>query len=197
MPPTIWRHIIGAVGSASRIVVFWHGRPALTGATIAALAASASTPRSPRLPGGTAAPAGLSKNTNCCAASAPVIACPEAPFGPRLARRFESVPRAARSTGTVCAARPRPAMGIMVPMGFEFASSDDMDARAGGTPAISRAANGRISIFAAEIREANALSEQLAPSVSGELRMLTDPEQPVTALLRSRRSRCSHGARRA
>ena len=39
--------------------------------------------------------------------------------------------------------------------------------------------------LSAEIREANALVDQLAPLGPGALRMLTGPERPVTALLRS------------
>ena len=42
--------------------------------------------------------------------------------------------------------------------------------------------------LSAEIREANALAHQLAPLGTGELRMLTGPEQPVMALLRSETS---------
>ena len=113
-----------------------------------------------------------------------VISCPEAPFGPRLARRFETSPalRAAYRHNLFRAVATGD--GLMVPIGFEFATVDEMDRR-GGAPDDLATANCK-SGFAADIREANALTEQLASfGVVGEMRTLTDPEQLVTVLLRS------------
>jgi starch synthase (maltosyl-transferring) len=114
-----------------------------------------------------------------------VIACAEAPFGPRLAKRL------AGSAGRRAAYRHmllRAAAtgdGLMVPMGFEFAASADMDRR-GGTSDDIAAKSPCTSSIAADIREANALTDRLAAlGARGEMRTLTDPEQPVTALLRS------------
>ena len=60
---------------------------------------------------------------------APIIACPEAPFGPRLANRFgpaQDVSTAYRQALSVAAAIGQ---GLLVPMGFEFAARQQMDAR--------------------------------------------------------------------
>ena len=74
----------------------------------------------------------------------------------------------------------------MVPMGFEFAVSEDMDdcqTANGGFAPIGAARNLDMT---AEIGEANALIEQLSGlGIAGEMRMLTDPAAPVTVLLRA------------
>ena len=70
-------------------------------------------------------------------------------------------------------------------MGFEFAASENMHTRPSvndGVELLQEASNIDLS---AEIRESNALSDQLAARGSGELRALTDPGQLVTVLLRS------------
>jgi starch synthase (maltosyl-transferring) len=115
----------------------------------------------------------------------PIIACPEAPFSPRLARRFEHAPdlslvyrhwlRCAAATGD----------GLLVPMGFEFAAAEDMDDRQTANAFATNGAARNLDMTAA-IREANALSEQLKKrGIAGEMRTLTDPAAPVTVLLRA------------
>ncbi len=100
-----------------------------------------------------------------------VIACPEAPFGPRLARRFEghgNLPAVYRHQ-LRCAAAVGD--GILIPMGFEFAANEDMAtdmasdmaSRAGASNGGSLQHNGSNLDLSAEIREANALCSELAP----------------------------------
>jgi len=107
---------------------------------------------------------------------APLIAQPEAPFGPRLATRLPAGadPRAgyvralrlAASTGS----------GLLLPMGFE--SAERLPLGAATSPAAEDAD------LAAEVRSANRLVAELAP-FEGEMRMLTGPGASATALLRA------------
>jgi starch synthase (maltosyl-transferring) len=115
-----------------------------------------------------------------------VIACPEAPFGPRLARRFEYAADPSRVYRHWLRCAAATGHGLMVPMGFEFAAGEDMDESQVASAVVPTIEAGRNIDLAPEIREANALSEHLAKlGIAGEMRTLTDPEQPVTVLLRS------------
>jgi starch synthase (maltosyl-transferring) len=114
-----------------------------------------------------------------------VIGCPEAPFARRLSRRPETEHRLFYRHMLLRAAATGD--GLMVPMGFEFAADRDMDRRGGGPADLAGAkANCSSGCVVADISEANALVDQLAKiGVRGEMRILTDPATPVTALLRS------------
>jgi len=107
---------------------------------------------------------------------APLLAQPEAPFGPRLATRLPAgtdvsaayvrALRLAASTGS----------GLLMPMGFEVAER----ARLGeGVPFPGDDVN-----LATEVRSANRLVAELAP-FDGAIRLLTGPASPATALLRA------------
>ena len=115
-----------------------------------------------------------------------VIACPEAPFGTRLARRFEDAPDQAQVYRHWLRCAVATGDGLMVPMGFEFAVSEDMDDRQTANAGFAPLGAARNLDVTAEIGEANALSEQLSGlGIAGEMRTLTDPAAPVTVLLRS------------
>jgi starch synthase (maltosyl-transferring) len=113
-----------------------------------------------------------------------VIACPEAPFGPRLASRLrtaEDVPAAYRQTLRIAAATGD---GLMVPMGFEFALRQPMDARRSSPQDFESSRRADINL-SEEVRAANALVERIGALGSwGETRALTGPGSPVTALIR-------------
>ncbi len=117
---------------------------------------------------------------------APVIACPEAPFGNRLAARldpnsdvhgaYRHALRRAAATGS----------GLMVPMGFEFATARAMDGRHSSAEDFAEAEARHTVDLGADIRAANALVERIAAlGVDGEMRSLTSPGSPTTALLRT------------
>ena len=115
-----------------------------------------------------------------------VVAAPEAPFGPRLARRLgqaeDPIPLYRHMLQRAAAIGD----GVLVPMGFEYAAADDLDARPTTViDAPSLAPNGNVAL-SSEIREANALSEELSKlKTNGEMRKLTEPGEPVSALVRS------------
>jgi starch synthase (maltosyl-transferring) len=111
-----------------------------------------------------------------------VIACPEAPFAPRLASRLGSageLTNAYRQELRICAATGH---GIMMPMGFEHAARQPMDARR-SIPEDFVA--DRSADLTAEVCAANALIDRLAGlELRGETRTVTDPDDPITTLLR-------------
>jgi starch synthase (maltosyl-transferring) len=115
-----------------------------------------------------------------------VIGCAEAPYGPRLALRVQNA--ADRQTAYRHFLRRAAATsdGVMAPMGIEFAATVEMKRQPqAGLEQIS--ANGiPTEEIAIQIREANALTDQLATyGLRGNMRILTDSTQTVAALLRS------------
>ena len=107
-----------------------------------------------------------------------VIASPEAPFGPRLARRLGQVENPVPLYRHMLQRAAAIGDGIVVPMGFEYAAADDMDARQESSADSLSARPGSNADLSEEIREANALSAELkALKINREMRRLTDPAQ--------------------
>ena len=115
---------------------------------------------------------------------APIIACPEAPFGPRLASQlsptddlkaaYQQALRIAAATGD----------GLMIPMGFEHGLRQPMDARR-STPENFEALPGAKLDLAEDIQAANISVEQVRGlAISGETRQFADQHSPVTELIR-------------
>jgi starch synthase (maltosyl-transferring) len=76
--------------------------------------------------------------------------------------------------------------GLLVPMGFEFGAEHDMSRRGGKPDDLGDIHLPCVSTLAAEIRNGNALVEQLAKlGVTGAIRTLSDPGQQPTALIRT------------
>ena len=94
-----------------------------------------------------------------------VIACPEAPFGTRLARRFEDAPDQARVYRHWLRCAAATGDGLMVPMGFEFAASEDMDDRQTANAGFASIGAARNLDMTAEIGEANALPSRAAGKI--------------------------------
>jgi starch synthase (maltosyl-transferring) len=117
---------------------------------------------------------------------APVIASTEPSFFERRATRLSpgsDVPASYRFALHLAAAS---ASGIFVPMGFEFATRRSFDAALGGPEDFERAQAEAPCDLTADIAEANALVDRIAAhDVDGELRQLTSPRDPATALLRA------------
>jgi starch synthase (maltosyl-transferring) len=116
---------------------------------------------------------------------APIMACPEAPFGQRLANRLgpeEDLTTAYRQALRLAAATGN---GLLVPMGFEFASRQPMDARRSGPEDLENARRHWNIDLSEDIRSANALIDRIAAlGASGETRNLSGPADPATAILR-------------
>jgi starch synthase (maltosyl-transferring) len=186
LPPAAWRHVIAAVAESFPDIRFIAWTPGLTWTQIAALRGIGFDGAISSLPWWDGRDSWLVEEHELLRGVGSVIASPEALFGPRLARRFanhdDPVPvyrhmlRRAAALGD----------GLIVPMGFEHAATEDMDIRQTDISQLRIAPNDGNARLPAEIRQANALSEDLARlSARGEMRALTDPAQHVTALLRS------------
>ena len=186
VPRDVWRHIIASVRRAPPEPRFLAWTPGLSWKEIADLRGAGFDAAFSSLPWWDGRAGWLVEEDALLRGIGSVIACPEAPFGPRLARRFEGAPslfpvyrhmlRRAAATGD----------GIMVPMGYEFAASEDMDPRQTGVDPLLTVHAGRNIDLASEIEEANALNNTLSKSgKSGGMRTLAEPEARVTVLLRS------------
>ena len=115
---------------------------------------------------------------------APPIASPEPAFTERRAERAQGGTSASHRMALRMAAAT--ANGILLPMGFEYATRLPFDA-ARGTPAdFDRARELAPCDLTDEIREANSLVDSVAAlNAGGEMRQLTPASAPVTALLRA------------
>ena len=115
---------------------------------------------------------------------APVLACPEPPLAHRLATRMmpgDNLLDAYRRALRVAAATGN---GVLVPMGFEFAWRRTIDSWLSREDFEDARANADIDL-SDDVRQANRLVDRLgALSVTGESRILTGPDDQVTALLR-------------
>ncbi|MGH6673691.1 MAG: maltotransferase domain-containing protein [Xanthobacteraceae bacterium] len=126
-----------------------------------------------------------------------IIASPEAPFGPRLARRLGTVDDPLPVYRHMLRRAAAIGDGFMLPMGFEYAATEDMDARQAAPDDSFLKPRGRAIDLSAEVREANTLNDDLARRLhrcNGEMRRLTDPVEPVTILLRSDASSARDGS---
>ena len=114
-----------------------------------------------------------------------VIGCPEAPFGPRLARRSANSGGHGGTHRHMLLRAAATGDGLMIPMGFGFAADRDMDRRGGKPSELIKPPCS--SALADDIKEVNALADRLATfALGGEMRALTNSDDAVTALVRSR-----------
>ncbi len=180
VPPAIWRRLMAAVPGA-RFLAWTPGLPAEAVPPLAGIgfAGAFSSLAWWDMRGDW-----LVEEAQRLAPLGPVLATVEAPFGPRLALQ-EADPGLARlaalrhlrlAAGT--------GAGLLVPMGFEFGARRPLDAardRPGDWEWLRRNAGFDLED---ELRATNAALEgrSLAP---GELRPLTGPGAPLTALLRA------------
>jgi starch synthase (maltosyl-transferring) len=117
---------------------------------------------------------------------APAIASPEPSFLERRAMRMppgSDIPADHRFALRLAAAA---ANGLFVPMGFEYAARRAFDAAVAAPEDFTRARDEAPADLLADVAAANALVDRLAAyRVDGEMRQLTEPHEPVTALLRT------------
>jgi starch synthase (maltosyl-transferring) len=113
---------------------------------------------------------------------APVLGCPEPPFGRRLAARPGMGPNLTNTYRQSLRFAAAAFDGVLVPMGFERATRVPMDARGALLDEGNR--SGDVDLVE-DVRAANHLVEQLsAMAPRGEIRNLTGPDEATTALLR-------------
>jgi starch synthase (maltosyl-transferring) len=114
-----------------------------------------------------------------------VIACPEAPFGTRLARRIGAPSQLRTAYRHALDVAASTGDCILVPMGFEFASAIDMDRRHSDPRDFAAARATRRLDLSEDIRTVNGQVEEIGRlELAGEMRALTSPGSRVTAILR-------------
>ena len=191
VPAPLWRSLIEAVRQRAPDCRFLAWTPGLAWDEIAQLRGAGFAARSHRCLGGTAAPVGSSKSTDCLRGIGSVIACPEAPFRGSLARRFEghgNMPAVFRHQLHCAAAMGE---GILIPMGFEFAANDDMERCTRGPDGGALVHNGNNLDLADGDPRSQCVVRPIASPLNGEIRILNSPSDSVTALLRSGHPRCA------
>ena len=115
-----------------------------------------------------------------------VIGSPEAPFGPRLARRLLNHDRRRTTYRHMLMRAAACGDGLLVPMGFEFAAESDMSRHAGSPDDLADPQAPCTLTLAADIKDANALAGRLAElGVKGAMRNLSAPGHQTSALIRS------------
>ncbi|MDP1875272.1 maltotransferase domain-containing protein [Phenylobacterium sp.] len=107
---------------------------------------------------------------------APLLAQPEAPFGPRLAARLPAGANFRQAYARALRLAASTGSGLLLPMGFEAADGAPLGER---TPIPTADAD-----LAAEVRSANHLLAELT-AFDGAMRSLTSPASAVTVLLRA------------
>ena len=115
-----------------------------------------------------------------------VIGSAEAPFGARLARKLETREHRRTTCRHMAMRAAATCDGLLIPMGFEFATERDMSPHGGDPEDLGDTQAPCTSALAADIKHANALVEGLAKlGLTGATRMLVDPGHETTTLLRS------------
>jgi starch synthase (maltosyl-transferring) len=186
VPPDVWRRVTAAVAQRFPDIRFVAWTPGLAWPEIANLRGIGFDGAFSSAPWWDGRASWLIEEHELLRGLGAVIASPEAPFGPRLARRLGHTDNPIPLYRHMLQRAAAIGDGLIVPMGFEYAAADDLDARQTSlTEALSAPSNGNVDL-SAEIREANKLNEELSSlKANGELRKLTDPAEPVGALLRS------------
>ena len=189
VPREVWRRIIAAVAHAVPNIRFVAWTPGLNWSDVRALQGIGFDGAFSSAPWWDGRANWFVEEHELLRGLGAVIASPEAPFGPRLARRLGQVENPVPLYRHMLQRAAAIGDGIVVPMGFEYAAADDMDARQESSADSLSARPGSNADLSEEIREANALSAELkALKINREMRRLTDPAQAVTALIRSDRS---------
>ena len=114
------------------------------------------------------------------------MASPEPSFFERRAARLAPGSDIAAGCRLALRLAAASASGIFVPMGFEYATRRAFDAALAGPQDFDRAHDEAPGDLSSDLRTANALVDRMAAHpVDGEMRALTSPQDPVTALLRA------------
>ncbi len=185
-PPAVWRRVIASIKQSLPEFRVIASTPGMSWTDIAGLAGAGFDGAISSAAWWDGRASWLVEEHETLRALGSVIAAPEAPFGPRLARRFSNLDDPVPLYRHMARRSAAIGDGFMVPMGFEYGAIEDMDARQADADESLLVSPGRNIDLSSELREANALSEQLAQlRLHGEMRSFTDPAERAAALLRS------------
>ena len=186
VPPQIWRQIIDALRKGSPSCRFIAWTPGLSWVHIAELRGLGFDGAFSSVAWWDGRSAWFVEEYELLRAIGAVIGSPEAPFGPRLARRLEDGSKRRAAYRHMLMRAVATGDGLLLPMGFEFAADRDMTKHGGSPEDLGDMRVPCTSSLAADIQEANTLADRLATiGLVGGMRPLTDPGEPITTLLRS------------
>jgi starch synthase (maltosyl-transferring) len=186
VPAPIWRHVTGAVRDSFPHCRFLAWTPGLTWPQIAALRGSGFDAAFSSVAWWDGRAPWLVEEHELLRGLGAVIGSPEAPFGPRLARKLQNSPPRRTMYRHMLIRAVATGDGLLIPAGFEFAAECDMSRYTGAPQGLGDPQALCTRTLAADIKDANALVKRLAQlSVAGAMRTLTGPGQQTTALLRS------------
>src|SRR6266571_6977184 len=127
---------------------------------------------------------GYAETVERLAQIAPLIAMPEAPFDRRLSQAFPDSGRARRAADRALAFAASYGAGWLMPMGFEFGASRDMDSARDRPEEFARLVAEAPFDLATEIAAVNArCASSSAADTTGSMRALSPPDAPAAALL--------------
>jgi starch synthase (maltosyl-transferring) len=185
VPPNLWRHIIGASKRDHPDLRFLAWTVGMDWPSIGALAGVGFDAAFSSVAWWDGRAGWFVEEYNVLRGIGSVIGCPEALYGPRLAYVLGSARREPASFRHLLRRAAAASTGIMIPMGLEFASTIEMDRRRGTPDDLTGDGGNCKAGLAAEIRDANTLTEQLAGlAAGGAMRPLAAADRAVTALLR-------------
>jgi starch synthase (maltosyl-transferring) len=186
VPPPVWRQIIGAIRVQSAQCRFLAWTPDVDRAALPRLEGVGFDHVCSSLAWWDGRASWLVEEFEALRRIAPVMASPEPSFFERRAARLEPGSDIAAGCRLALRLAAASASGIFVPMGFEYATRRAFDAARAGPHDLDRARDEAPGDLSKDVQAANALIDRMAENpVDGEMRVLTSPQDPVTALLRA------------
>jgi starch synthase (maltosyl-transferring) len=185
VPAPLWRRVIGAVRTNAPDCCFLAWTPGVERAALPRLEGVGFDYVSSSLPWWDGRARWLVDEAEALRRIAPAIASPEPSFFERRAARVEPGSDIATACRLALRLAAATGSGIFVPMGFEYAARHAFDAVHAGPQDFDRVRDEAVEDLGDDVRAANALVDRIAARcIDGEMRALTSPPDPVTALLR-------------
>ncbi len=186
VPPATWRQVIASVRDVAPGTLFLAWTPGVDRQDLGRLAGVGFDLVTSSLAWWDARASWFVDEIAALHAIAPALASPEPSFADRLGPRLDpraDLGAAYRRALTLAAAL---GSGLLVPMGFEYATRRAFDAARAGPRDFERARQEAVLDLTGAVREANQLSDRVAARWrDGELRALTGPDTRATTLLRA------------
>ncbi len=186
VPPGIWRTIIDRVRATAPETLFIAWTIGTARQAVAELAGAGFDRTASSLGWWDARASWLFEEAEVLRQVAPAIASPEPSFQERLAPRLDSQADVALAYRRALRLAAATASGMLVPMGFEFATRRPFDPVRAGPHDFEQARQEARVDLTQEVSEANHLVDAVAQiCVDGDMRPLVGPDGSATAILRA------------
>ncbi len=186
VPAEVWRAAIAAVREHCPATLFIAWTPGLDRAAVGRLAGLGFDRTGSSLAWWDVRASWLVEEAETLHAVAPPLAAPEPSFAERLAARLDPQTDVARAYRRALRLAAATANGMLVPMGFEYATRRAFHPARAGPNDLETARQEAGVDLSNDVREANHLVDAVAAICpDGEMRALTEPGAAVGALLRA------------